>query len=118
MLSLSDEPNDTSLSYEIITRLIEYTKSDCNRVISAADLIFSRLGNFPGRTLLRDRHLDSHGTSISPSLKLECIAREAENTAYMDDERSTLLTDFQYKFISSLDNKDSLSVSAPTSVGK
>lgn len=118
MLSLSDEPNDTSLSYEIITRLIEYTNGDCSRVISAADLIFSRLGNFPGRSLLRDRHFDSPGISISPSLKLECIAREAENTAYIDDERSTLLTDFQYKFLSSLDNEESLSVSAPTSAGK
>ena len=27
ILSLSEEPNDTSLSYEIITRLIEYTVS-------------------------------------------------------------------------------------------
>jgi len=118
MLSLSDEPNDTSLSYEIITRLIEYTNGDCARVISAADLIFSRLGNFPGRFLLRDRHFNPSGISISPSLKLESVAREAENTAYIDDERSTLLTDFQYKFLSSLDNEDSLSVSAPTSAGK
>lgn len=118
MLSLSDEPDDISLSYEIITRLIEFTNGGCNRVISVADLIFSRIGNFPGRTLLHDRHLDSADVSISPSLKLECVAREAENTVYMDDERSILLTDFQYKFLSSLDNEDSLSVSAPTSAGK
>ena len=118
ILSLSDDPNDISLSYEIITRLIEYTHGDCSRVISAADLVFSRIGNFPSRTLLRDRHVDSTVASISPSLKLECIAREAENTIYMDEERSTLLTDFQYKFLSSLGSEDSLSVSAPTSAGK
>jgi len=118
MLSLSAEPADTSLSYEIITRLIEYTNGQCSRVVSAADLIFSRLGNFPGRSLLRDRHCDSFEMPISPSLKLECIAREAENTAYIDDDRSTLLTDFQYKFLSSLDDEESLSVSAPTSAGK
>ena len=87
ILSLSDDPNDISLSYEIITRLIEYTHGDCSRVISAADLVFSRIGNFPSRTLLRDRHVDSTVASISPSLKLECIAREAENTIYMDEAR-------------------------------
>tara|TARA_R110001583_G_C5658701_1_gene409455 strand:+ start:2135 stop:4669 length:2535 start_codon:yes stop_codon:yes gene_type:complete len=118
ILSLSDEPNDTSFSYEIITRLIEYTSGDCARVISAADLIFSRIGNFPGRTLLRDRHINTSGISISPSLKLECVAREAENTAYIYDEKGILLTDFQYKLLSSLDNEQSLSVSAPTSAGK
>lgn len=118
ILSLSDEPNDASLSYEIITRLIEYTNGGCARVISAADLIFSRIGNFPGRTLLRDRYIKSPNISISPSLKLESVAREAENTAYFDDERSILLTDFQYKLLSSLDIEESLSVSAPTSAGK
>lgn len=118
ILSLSEEPNDTSLSYEIITRLIEYTNGDCARVISAADLIFSRIGNFPGRSLLRDRHINPSGRSISPSLKLECVAREAENTAYIDGEKSILLTDFQYKLLSSLDSEESLSVSAPTSAGK
>jgi superfamily II DNA/RNA helicase len=118
ILSLSDESNDISLSYEIITRLIEYTNGSCNRVISAADLIFSRIGNFPGRTLLRNRHSNSIEISTSPSLRLESVAREAENTVYMDTERSTLLTDFQYKFLSSIDNENSLSVSAPTSAGK
>ena len=118
ILSLSDESSEISLSYEIITRLIEYTQGDCERIIAAADLVFSRIGNFPGRTLLRGRHLGSEEASMSPSLRLECIAREAENTVYMDDERSTLLTDFQYKFLSSLDDEDALSVSAPTSAGK
>lgn len=118
ILSLSDESSEISLSYEIITRLIEYTNGECERVIAAADLIFSRIGNFPGRTLLRNRHLGDAGVPMSPSLRLECIAREAENTVYMDDERGTLLTDFQYKFLSSLDDEDALSVSAPTSAGK
>ncbi|WP_019531310.1 DEAD/DEAH box helicase [Dasania marina] len=118
ILSLSDNPNEISLSYEIITRLIEYTNGECSKVISAADLILSRIGNFPSRSLLRDRHVSSNSGAMSPALKLESIAREAENTIYMDEERSTLLTDFQYKFLRSLDNEESLSVSAPTSAGK
>ena len=117
ILSLSDDSDDMSLSYEIITRLIEYTAGDCERVISVADVVFSRIGNFPGRTLLRKRHLNESGGAIPPPLKLECISREAENTVYIE-ETNTLLTDFQYKFFDSLEDEHALSVSAPTSAGK
>ncbi len=47
ILSLSEKPEDISLSYEIITRLIEYTKAENTRILAAADLVFSRIGNFP-----------------------------------------------------------------------
>ncbi|MFC6980124.1 DEAD/DEAH box helicase [Microbulbifer taiwanensis] len=121
ILSLSDTAEDVSLSYEIATRLLEYTEGNCNKVISAADIILSRIGNFPGRSLLRDRYLESNPATISAQLRLECLAREAENTFHLDekdDKRSTLLTDFQYKFLTSLNEEGSLSVSAPTSAGK
>lgn len=117
ILSLSGDDEDISLSYEIITRLIEL-KGDDEKIISTAEVIFSRIGNFPGRTLLRSRYKSSLGLSISYPLKLECISREAENTIFSGDENDCLLTDFQYKFFDSLDNEDALSISAPTSAGK
>lgn len=118
ILSLSEKPDDISLSYEIITRLLEYTDGESDRVVSAAEVIFSRIGNFPGRTLLRNRHSDVNKFDISAPLKLECVAREAENTVYLEQESSVLLTDFQYKFFDSLSQEKALSVSAPTSAGK
>ncbi|WP_288129437.1 DEAD/DEAH box helicase [Microbulbifer sp.] len=121
ILSLSDEAEEISLSYEIVTRLLEYTEGACNKVITAAEVILSRIGNFPGRSLLRERYLDSYTANISAQLRLECLARETENTFYLgddDDQRSELLTDFQYKFLASLNDENSLSVSAPTSAGK
>lgn len=118
ILSLAKESEELSLSYEIITRLIEYTDGDCQKVIGAADLIFSRIGNFPGRTLLRARHQGSKKQVSTPPIRLECLARETENTIYTDDKNSSLLTDFQYKLFDALGNEDTLSVSAPTSAGK
>lgn len=121
ILSLSDTAEEVSLSYEIATRLLEYTEGKSSKVIAAAEIILSRIGNFPGRSLLRARYLESSPASVSAPLQLECLAREAENTFYLDetdDQRSTLLTDFQYKFLTSLHEEGSLSVSAPTSAGK
>jgi hypothetical protein len=118
ILSLSELAEEKSLSYEIITRLLEYTAGKSEQVISAAKIIFSRIGNFPGRTLLKQRHSEFNNFDVSPSLKLECVAREIENTHYTSGDNSVLLTDFQYKFLSSLKSEDSLSVSAPTSAGK
>lgn len=118
ILSLSDEPDEVSLSYELITRLLEYTDGECERVVAASEVVFSRIGNFPGRSLLRNRHSSSLGSKVSPAIRLECLAREAENTFFLDEQRSVLLTDFQYKLLTSLGEEESLSVSAPTSAGK
>ena len=114
ILSLSDEPADQSLSYEIISKLIEGYSEHSERILPAADLILSRIGNFPGRTLLRERYFtkETHDTPLS--LTLERIAREAENSI----DQNTLLTDFQYKLYNALDSQQSVSVSAPTSAGK
>ena len=113
-LSLSKEPSDLILSYEIMSRLIESTEESAIDITSAADIILSRLGNFPGRTLLRSRYTQDERPSIPISLALERVAREAENST----NEGILLTDFQYKLLEALQKQSSLSVSAPTSAGK
>ncbi|MBF4338984.1 ATP-dependent DNA helicase, partial [Vibrio anguillarum] len=51
-LGTSDDVNE---SYEIITRLLEETSGNSKLVKGAAEVILSRIGNFPGRDLLRSR---------------------------------------------------------------
>lgn len=113
-LSLSDDPKDLILAYEIMSRLLESSKESVIDIAPAADIILSRLGNFPGRTLLRTRYADDEQPSIPISLALERVAREAENST----SDGILLTDFQYKLLEALQKQSSLSVSAPTSAGK
>lgn len=116
IISLSEKPEDKILAYEIITRLIEIDNDKNPKLINSAEVIMSRLGNFPGRQLLRERH--SSATKKVPSfLKLECLMREVENSIFIDDE-SIQLTDFQYNFYNSLQEEKALSISAPTSAGK
>lgn len=114
ILSLSEDPDELSLSYEIISKLVEGYSEDNEQILSAADLILSRIGNFPGRTLLRERYIDDERKNIPFSLTLERIAREAENSI----DHDKILTDFQYKLYSALETQSSVSVSAPTSAGK
>lgn len=114
ILSLSDEPEELALAYEVISRLVECASNDKPTIVQAADIIFSRIGNFPGRTLLRERYRELENFSPSLMLSLERIAREVENT--VADE--VMLTDFQHKLYTSLENQSSVSVSAPTSAGK
>lgn len=120
ILSLSDNPEEVSLAYEIITRLLECTESKISGIVVAAEIILSRIGNFPGRDLLRKRHTNDIQASIPAMLKLEAIARESENTIFTGEgeDRSELLTDFQFKLLNLLSSEKSLSVSAPTSAGK
>lgn len=113
-LSISESSDEINISYEIITRLLENHSEDLPKINGAADLIFSRIGNFPGRTLLRSRYTGGDSPDIPFTLSLERLAREAENSVSND----TLLTNFQYKLFTSLSGERSLSVSAPTSAGK
>jgi len=113
-LSISEESDDINLAYEIVTRLLDGYSDAYSKVSGAADLIFSRIGNFPGRHLLRARYTNGLSPEIPFSLSLERLAREAENS--VADE--VVLTNFQYKLYSSLSGERSLSVSAPTSAGK
>jgi hypothetical protein len=74
----------------------------------------SRIGNFPGRALLRSKFHKDSSPSLPFPLAIERLARETENSI----DESTLLTDFQYKLYTALGVERSLSVSAPTSAGK
>lgn len=112
-LGIDDEINE---SYEIITRLLEQTKGDSELVKGAAEVILSRIGNFPGRELLRNRYVIEN--SISAPLRLEIIARESENTILDESENEIQLTDFQIQLFNSLEDEQNLSISAPTSAGK
>ncbi len=114
ILSLSDDEYEVASAYEICSRLIELYGENNPLVVSSADIILSRIGNFPGRTLLRSKFL-AHGEPQAPFLlAIERAAREAENSL----SENHLLTDFQYKLYSALGVEESLSVSAPTSAGK
>ncbi|WGG68390.1 hypothetical protein [Enterobacter ludwigii] len=55
ILSLSENILDKSKSYEIVSRVFEVTNDFNPKLINAADLILSRIGNFPGRLLMRNR---------------------------------------------------------------
>jgi len=120
VLSLSQEQPQRAIAYEIATRLVELFESRIPGLVSAADVVLSRIGNFPGRSLLRKRcagGIDS--VPYAPArLRLERIGRELENTVAGPDERAWALTDFQHEFFTALDTSSSVSVSAPTSAGK
>jgi len=116
ILSISETSNDKILAYEIITRLIELRAEFDSRLLNSAEVIMSRLGNFPGRQLLRER-FNISGKNIPSFLRLECLIREVENSVFIDDD-SIRLTDFQYIFFKSLQEERALSISAPTSAGK
>lgn len=118
LLSVSSEYIDQSLSYEIVTRLIEIKKASDNALLMASDMLFSRLGNFPGRTLLRERYLHDGLLGSPIGVSLEKIARETENTVEQEFGDDELLTDFQYSLYSAVTEGRSVSVSAPTSAGK
>lgn len=113
ILSLSENESDIKKAYDIVSRILELDTQHDSNVIAACDLILSRIGNFPGRGLLRDKYNNGESPSLNLSLALERIGRETENT-YND----ITLTNFQCKLLNSLRKNNYLSVSAPTSAGK
>jgi len=114
ILSISDNSEHLSLAYEIISRLVECESDNKERIVQAADIILSRIGNFPGRELLRMRYKSLDDFSPALTLSLERLAREVENTT----DEGVALTDFQHRFYTNLETQKSLSISAPTSAGK
>lgn len=80
ILSLSDNVLDKSKSYEIVSRVFEVTNDFNPKLINAADLILSRIGNFPGRLLMRNRFNRGEEPDLSLPFSLERIAREVENS--------------------------------------
>lgn len=120
VLSLSEDQPQRAVAYEVATRLIELYENRIPGLVSAADVILSRIGNFPGRSLLRKRCLgDDDAVPEAPArLGLERIGRELGNTITGPDQRPWALTDFQYELFDALDSSSYVSVSAPTSAGK
>jgi hypothetical protein len=120
VLSLSDEQSHQAIAYEVATRLVELYETSIPGIVSVADIILSRIGNFPGRSLLRKRC--AGGSEVTPEaparLGLERIARQLENSITGPDERVWALTDFQIELFAALEFNLSVSVSAPTSAGK
>lgn len=113
ILSLSESESDIKRAYDIVSRILDIDENYDANVISACDLILSRIGNFPGRGLLRDKFNNGELPTLNLSLSLERIGRETENT-YND----VTLTNFQCKLLNSLKKNNYLSISAPTSAGK
>jgi superfamily II DNA/RNA helicase len=120
IFSISQLNNERAQAYEIATRLIELNGADKPNLMAAADIILSRIGNFPGRQLLRNRYSTTPDVApqAPPWLWLERAAREIENSVTHSDGTQTPLTDFQFDLYEALDNSSSVSVSAPTSAGK
>ncbi len=120
VLSLAAEAPERAVAYEIGTRLIELFENRIPGLVSATDVVLSRIGNFPGRRLLRKRCAggEENIPEAPARLGLERIARELENTVSGPDQRPLPLTDFQHEFLASLASATSVSVSAPTSAGK
>lgn len=120
VLSLSNEQLQQAVAYEVATRLIELFENRIPGLVSAADVILSRVGNFPGRSLLRKRC--AGGIDAVPEaparLGLERIGREIENTITGPGHMTWVLTDFQHELFTALESSSSVSVSAPTSAGK
>jgi len=120
ILATSSEAKDRTLAYETATRLIEVLQNSSPTVIACADMVLSRLGNFPGRKLLRTRYTSTpdNPPPVPVFLALERTTREIENSVFAPNGSGVALTDFQFDLYSSLDNSPTVSVSAPTSAGK
>lgn len=113
VLALAPDPASKTVAYEISTRLVEVLGDANPRALLATDSILSRIGNFPGRGLLRGRY--QVPPTKPPYSALEAIAREAENSA---EGVERPLTDFQIRLYRAIAGAKATSVSAPTSAGK
>ena len=120
ILATSSTAEDRALAYETTTRLVETFQNNKPTVIACTDIVLSRLGNFPGRHLLRTRYTSTpeNPPQVPILLALERATREIENFVFAPDGSGVALTDFQFDLFTSLDNSASVSVSAPTSAGK
>ena len=118
IMASMDEPENYSLAYDILARIAEISGGTSVEILSAVDLLLSRLGNFPGRKLLRDRFGEKIVSRRSFGFDLEKISREAENYVEYSGNKGEILTDFQYSLFGAVTEGESVSVSAPTSAGK
>jgi superfamily II DNA/RNA helicase len=118
-LALSNDSADKTMAYEIATRIVELDRKTQSGFIDIAEIVLARLGNFPGRELLRKRYASNQTERKLPlCFTLETCAREFENTVEAGEGHVVTLTDFQHDLFSALQNSSAVSASAPTSAGK
>ena len=117
-LALSNDSADKTMAY-VATRIVELDRKTQSGFIDVAEIILARLGNFPGRELLRKRYASNQTERKLPlCFTLETCAREFENTVEAGEGHVVTLTDFQHDLFSALQNSSAVSASAPTSAGK
>ncbi len=113
---MKDGHAERTLAYEIATRATTLMGSEYPGFVHAAELILARLGNFPGRDLLKHRF--GATSNQSALLRLEMRMREIENTSTDAGGTNRTLTDFQCDSMNAFVSHSSVSLSAPTSAGK
>lgn len=105
------------IAYDAVTRLASLSQGTA--WTAAAQMVLSRLGNFPSIGLLKQHHPDlADGYRYPKLLALESLVREYENTVTLNESSEYVLTDFQIKLFNTLKTRQPVSVSAPTSAGK
>ncbi|MGB7158786.1 MAG: hypothetical protein WBD40_12005 [Tepidisphaeraceae bacterium] len=72
-------------AYDVATRLAEARANVDRRFTNAAEMILARLGNFPGRQHLQALYPSQTGRDrLPPTLALEAIVHEADNTVQFE----------------------------------
>jgi hypothetical protein len=110
-----DSARAARMAYEVAIRSLEFANGDASAIRSVADLVLSRIGNFPARHLLNEN--EGEAKVLDPFLGVEILAREFENKL-SDSSENVVLTDFQVRLVRSFEAHRAVSVSAPTSAGK
>ncbi len=115
-LALSDDHAERTVAYEIASRVSRLRGNEYPGFVQAAEVILARLGNFPGKDLLRNR-FNAANLNVA-RLQLEMRMQELENTIIDAGGRKRILTDFQFEALGTFSRNKGVSVSAPTSAGK
>lgn len=125
ILACSKNENHKSVALSIVSEMME-NKIDHQSIHAAIELVFLRLGVFPGLSLsITDygyadyMNIWNGGKTrkLTPALASEVLGKEITNRIKMEDT-FTFLTDFQAQVLQSLNKKKNISISAPTSAGK
>jgi len=112
----AEDANAARQAYEIAIRSLNFANGSTPTVRAVCDLILSRIGNFPARSLLNEQ-AGAAPAPGDPFLGVEMMVRRYENQL-RGTGSEIVLTDFQVHLIRALEAKKSVSVSAPTSAGK
>jgi replicative superfamily II helicase len=112
----TESANAGRRAYEVAIRSLNFANGSMPTVRAICDLILSRIGNFPARSLL-EQQSGTDSALGDPFLGVEMLVRRYENHL-RGTGSETVLTDFQVRLIKALETNRSVSVSAPTSAGK